>query len=179
MAQSISPEQVVNFLKFSANATKALIEDVWRDPQAKEFVLNVGKAIVAKKLIEKQQQSESTVQISSSDLKTSPELSSPIISTSREEELTINDHTYSGTQLRRILSRMLVAVILASGLTVVFKNREQIKAKVKQVVNAMDFDSVLEVLKHIIQILIDGLKTIKSKSATMFKSLLKKTKVTN
>lgn len=178
MTQAISPEQVVNFLKFSGNATKALIEDVWRDPQAKEFVLNVGKAIVAKKLIEKkQQQSESSVQIISSDLKTSPGLSAPIVSTSREEELTINDHTYSGVQLRRILSRMLVAIILASGLTVVLKNREQIKSRVKQIVNTMDFESVLEVLKHIVQILISGLKSIKSKSAIMFKSLLKKTKV--
>lgn len=177
MTQAISPEQVVNFLKFSGNATKALIEDVWRDPQAKEFVLNVGKAIVAKKLIEKKQQSESSVQIISSDQKTSPGLSAPIVSTSREEELTINDHTYSGVQLRRILSRMLVAIILASGLTVVLKNREQIKSRVKQIVNTMDFESVLEVLKHIVQILISGLKSIKSKSAIMFKSLLKKTKV--
>ena len=183
MSQEFNAQHIVKILNVSKNAVEALYKDIMANPETRRFVIetlkNVTTAIVAKKTMEMRSESISppTASLSQSP-PTTPYSYAPISSTTQvKEEVTINDHTWTGPQVRRILTRMIVAVILATGLATLFKNRDQIKTKVNSLVQSMDFDSVLLVLSRIINVVVEKLRTVKTKSASMFKSLLKKTSV--
>jgi hypothetical protein len=179
MSQTINTEQIINLLKYSKSALEALYKDIMANPETKKFVIdtlkNVTTAVVAKKTLEMRASNDSTNQTTTTSMIT--QIQRPVITSTRDEQLMVNNHTYSGSTLRRILSRFIIASILATGMVTLFKNREQIKTKVKRVVNAMEFESVLDLLRHIVELLVNGLKTIKTKSASLFKSMLQKTKV--
>ena len=161
-------------LQKSARAGVALTNEILKNPETKAFVINTLKALAVTAVAKRQQIASSSYVTSTSTSSTTrqPQQQSQY-ETHRREEVTINDHKYSGKTLRRILTGLVTAVFAA----MLYSRKEDIKQYVRQVVDELSLDSVLTALSSIMVAFLKFLQTVKNVAVTKMKEVLARTNV--
>jgi hypothetical protein len=166
---NFQPQQIVEFVNKSGQVMSAIYKDIMADPEKKKFVLDTLKGVT-------------TAYVAKHSLLTqtgnAPHGPVPVqVKKTEKEEVKIDNHTYSGSSVRRILSSLIMTILVAAGITGLYIRRDQLKTKVDSAVKSMNLDSVMKLLGAIIASAVSGLKKIHTSAANSFEKMLKKTKV--
>ena len=156
----IRPEQIVEFVGKSGQAMSALYKDVMSDPKKKQVVVDILQKVA-------------TVYIANQTLPFHNP-SQPVVVA--HEKVVLNDHAYSGSTLRKILTSFLMTIAVAAGVTGVYVTRDHLRTHMNRLVQHMNLASVLNLLGGIVTAVVLGLKTIHTTASESFKKLLKNTK---
>lgn len=144
----------------SGKAMEAVYDDIKRNPKTKQVVLDILQKVA-------------TVYIANQTVPfRNP--SQPVIVA--HEKVVLNDHAYSGSTLRKILTSFLMTIAVAAGVTGVYVTRDHLRTHMNRLVQHMNLASVLNLLGGIVTAVVLGLKTIHTTASESFKKLLKNTK---
>ena len=155
----IRPKQIVEFVGKSGQAMSALYTDVMGDPQKKKLVMDTLQGVTTAYIAKRTLPFRNPIQ---------PVLISP-------EKAVLNDHVYSGSTLRKILTSLLMTIVVAAGVTGAYATQDQLHTHVNRLVQHMNLANVLKLLSGIVTAVVIGLKTIHTTASASFKKLLKKT----
>ena len=155
----IRPEQIVEFVGKSGQAMSALYKDVMSDPKKKQVVVDILQKVA-------------TVYIANQTLPFRNPRQPVVVA---HEKVVLNDHAYSGTTLRKILTSFLMTIAVAAGVTGAYVTQDHLRTHMNQLVQHMNLASVLKLLGGIVTAVVIGLKTIHTTASESFKKLLKKT----
>lgn len=151
-------DKILGFIEGSGKVMSALYKDIMTNEQTKTFVLNILKSVATAYIVKK----------------TTAQVTQPVID---QTKVILNNHTYSGSFLRKLLTHLLMTIVVSAGITGVYISREKIKSHIDGLVRKMDLKSVMGVLSGIAVAVVDGLKTIHTKAADSFRRLLQTTEL--
>lgn len=151
-------DKILGFIEGSGKVMSALYKDIMTNEQTKTFVLNILKSVATAYIVKK----------------TTAQVTQPVID---QTKVILNNHTYSGSSLRKLLTHLLMTIVVSAGITGVYISRENIKKRIDDLVRRMDLKAVMEVLSGIVTAVVEGLKNIHTKAADAFRNLLKKTEL--
>lgn len=151
-------ERILGFIGRSRNVMSSLYTRIMGNEQTKTLVLNILKSVATAYIVKK----------------TTAQVPQPVID---QTKAILNNHTYSGSSLRKLLTNLLMTIVVSAGITGVYISRKEIKRRIDGLVNKMNLKSVMEVLSSIVVAVVEGLKTIHTRAAESFRNLLKKTEV--
>jgi len=164
---------LVPVIQTSVKFVKAVVNELEKNPETREKVKQLAVAGIT--MIHRRNSTKLSSQTSSSNLPTltTPPAPSLHVQTNHKESVKLDNTTYSGSTMRKLLASILVVGI---GAVVTYLNKDELEQMANKFTNSISLDSVVALLTRISINTLKWAATTKDATAKKLKKWLKKTK---